>query len=124
MLPLRDVRPLILVLALAPFAASAARAESRFDGRWSVSAVTESGSCRGPHHYPIAIRGGTVGDAGGNNVRVSGRAGSDGRITGTIRRGLATVSVDGRLRGARGTGRWRLAGLPSCSGRWTARRTG
>ncbi|WP_245239642.1 hypothetical protein [Methylobacterium variabile] len=73
---------------------------------------------------PIVIRGGTVDDAGGNGVDASGRAAADGRITGTIRSGLASVDVTGRLRGASGSGRWSLAGLSPCSGRWTARRTG
>ncbi|RVU17199.1 hypothetical protein [Methylobacterium oryzihabitans] len=109
---------LLLVLA-AP-----ARATTRFDGAWSVVATTESGRCTGPYRYPIVIRGGIVDDAGGNDVDASGQAAADGRITGRIRQGLASVSVSGRLRGAAGSGRWTLSGLGGCSGRWTARRTG
>ncbi|BCM85528.1 hypothetical protein NS228_02320 [Methylobacterium indicum] len=104
--------------------ASAAPSANRFDGAWSVVATAETGTCTGPYRYPIVIRDGVVDDAGGNGVDASGRAGADGRITGTIRSGLASVSVTGRLRGAAGQGRWSLAGISPCAGRWTARRTG
>ncbi|MEG9529648.1 MAG: hypothetical protein MIL41_28395 [Hyphomicrobiales bacterium] len=110
-----------LILGLA---SGAAHASNRFDGAWSVVAMTESGTCTGPYRYPIVIRDGQVDEAGGNGVDASGHAGEDGRITGTIRRGLANVAVSGRLSGAAGRGRWTLSGLGSCSGRWTARRTG
>ncbi|MGH1587629.1 hypothetical protein ACRBEV_03825 [Methylobacterium phyllosphaerae] len=112
---------LFLTLSGAPTDASAA---NRFDGAWSVVATAESGSCTGPYRYPIVIRDGTVDDGGGNGIDASGRAGEDGRITSTIRKGLASVSVSGRLRGSGGIGRWTLSGLGACSGRWTARRTG
>lgn len=121
-LRLAALPPLLLsVLAAGP---ATARAAGGFDGPWSVVATTESGTCTGPYRYPIVIRGGSVDDAGGSGVDASGRAHPDGRITGTIRHGLASVSVTGRLRGASGSGRWTLGGLASCSGRWTARRTG
>jgi hypothetical protein len=112
---------LILGLASVPGAADAA---NRFDGAWSVVATAESGTCTGPYRYPIVIRDGLVDDAGDNGVDASGRAAEDGRITGTIRRGLANVTVSGRLNGQAGRGRWTLSGLGACSGRWTARRAG
>ncbi|WP_245524535.1 hypothetical protein [Methylobacterium nonmethylotrophicum] len=112
-----------LCLALAG-PALAAPAASRFDGSWSVVATAETGTCTGPYRYPIVIRDGLVDDAGGNDVDASGRAAADGRITGTIRSGLASVSVTGRLRGSAGSGRWSLAGISPCAGRWTARRNG
>jgi hypothetical protein len=115
------VPAVLLGLGLAPAAAQTA---NRFDGAWSVVATADSGSCAGPYRYPIVIRDGNVDDAGANGVDTSGRATTDGRITGTIRQGLANVSVSGRLRGTGGSGRWTLSGLTSCSGRWTARRSG
>ena len=114
--------PALLLAPAGP--ASAAPSAGRFDGAWSVVATAETGNCTGPYRYPIVIRDGVVDDAGGNGVDASGRAGADGRITGTIRSGLASVSVSGRLRGTAGSGRWSLAGISPCSGRWTARRTG
>lgn len=112
---------LLLALASTPRAASPT---NRFDGACSVVATAETGTCTGPYRYPIVIRGGNVDDAGGNGIEASGRTGSDGQIVGTIRKGLASVTVSGRLRGSGGNGRWSLSGLGACSGRWTARRTG
>lgn len=112
-----------LTLALVGTAGAQSKA-NRFDGAWSVVAKTENGSCTGPYRYPIVIQGGVVDDAGGNGVDASGRAGPDGRIVGTIRKGLGSVAVSGQLRGSTGNGRWTLTGLGSCSGSWTARRTG
>ncbi len=116
--------PAILLVVLASVPAHAAPPAHPFDGAWSVTATSESGSCRGPYRYPIVIRGGSVDDAGNNAVDASGQAGRDGRIAGTIRQGLANVSVKGRLSGSTGAGRWTLTGLAACSGRGTARRTG
>lgn len=117
-------------VALAPLAfltlvsvAPAAPTANRFDGDWSVTATGETGDCPGPYNYAIVIRDGIVDDAGQAGVDASGRTGADGAITGTIRKGLASVAVSGRLRGKGGGGRWTLTGLGSCSGRWTARRS-
>ena len=107
--------PAVLIgLAAAPGRADAA---SRFDGAWSVVATADSGTYTGPYRYPIVIRDGTVDDAGGQGIDASGRAAPDGRISGTIRQGLANVAVSGRLRGTAGSGRWTLSGLTACSGR-------
>lgn len=101
-----------------------ANAAGHFDGSWSVEATGSEGSCTGPYRYPIVIRDGKVDDAGSNDVDASGRAQPDGDISGTIRRGLAVVAVSGRLEGSSGSGQWTLTGLGSCSGRWTAHKTG
>ncbi|AWN45170.1 hypothetical protein DK419_01530 [Methylobacterium terrae] len=126
--PRRPVPAPALFLALAGSIlvapASAAPAANRFDGAWSVVATAETGNCTGPYRYPIVIRDGIVDEAGGSGVDASGRAAADGRISGTIRSGLASVAVTGRLRGAAGSGRWTLSGLSPCTGRWTARRSG
>lgn len=112
-----------LATVLSVVGVSAAQAATRFDGNWSVTATVDDGSCTGPYRYPIVIRDGVVDDAGGSGVDVSGRAGSDGRIVGTIRSGLANVAVEGLLRALDGSGLWTLTGPVSCSGRWTSRRT-
>jgi len=113
----------LLILALVSLPALPALA-GPFDGAWSVQAVAETGRCSGPYRYPIAIRNGVLKDTGSHGVDASGRAAADGRINGTIRTGLARIAVTGRLRGTRGAGQWTLGGLASCSGRWTAQRTG
>lgn len=119
----RDALLAPLALLALTSVAAAAPAANRFDGNWSVVATSDDESCTGPYRYAIVIRDGNVDDAGDNGVDASGRAGSDGRINGTIRKGLASVAVSGQLKGSGGGGRWTLSGLGSCSGRWTARRT-
>lgn len=122
-LQLTALAPLVFIVSSA-LPAEAAQAENRFDGSWSVEATGSEGACPGPYRYPIVIRNGQVDDAGGNNVDASGRAEADGDINGTIRQGLAVVSVSGRLAGSAGSGQWTLSGLGSCTGKWTARRVG
>lgn len=110
-------------LALAATAASAAPAE--FSGRWSVRMVTDSGVCDASYNYVIAIEDGRVryipqdSDA---PPSVSGTVSGDGAVNLDIRKSVARVSATGQLKGAAGSGSWRLPGL--CSGRWTAARRG
>jgi hypothetical protein len=123
MILVRTAAVLSLVAPALVGSASAAPTVSRFNGNWAVTATGETGDCAGPYQYAIVIRDGVVDDAGGNGVDASGQARADGTITGTIRKGLASVAVSGRLRGSGGGGRWMLTGLGSCAGRWTARRS-
>ncbi len=88
--------------------APAAPTANRFDGAWSVVATAETGSCTGPYRYPIVIRNGIVDEAGNHGVDASGQAMADGRITGTIRSGLASVALTGTLRGCAGS--WAVRG--------------
>ena len=123
MILIRTAAILSLVAPALVGSASAAPTVKRFNGNWSVTATGETGDCTGPYQYAIAIRDGVVDDAGNTGVDASGQAQADGTITGTIRKGLASVAVSGRLRGSGGGGRWTLTGLGSCGGRWTARRS-
>lgn len=110
--------------ALAAGAASAAPGD--FGGRWSVRMVTDSGVCDASYNYVIAIEdGGRVryipqdGDA---PPSVSGNVAPNGSVNLDIRKSVARVSATGQLKGAAGSGSWRLPGL--CSGRWTAAKRG
>lgn len=118
---LAALTPLLLI---ATGAAEAAPGADRFDGSWSVIAKGNGTSCTGPYNYPIVIRNGQVDDAGDNDVDATGRATPDGGISGTIRQGLSTITVSGRLKGKTGSGQWSLSGITTCNGRWTARRVG
>jgi hypothetical protein len=113
-----------LALAIACATPVSVVAQGKFDGRWSVSATVDDGGCTGPYRYPIAIRGGIVDDASGSEADASGRVRNNGRLVGSIKSGLASIAVEGRLRSSDGSGRWDLAGPISCSGRWTARKSG
>ncbi|TXN81119.1 hypothetical protein [Methylobacterium sp. WL8] len=113
-----------LLLSIACAAPVPVEARTGFDGRWSVSATVDDGGCTGPYRYPIVVRDGIVDDASGSGADASGRVGKGGRLVGSIRSGLASIAVEGRLRTSAGSGRWNMAGPISCSGRWTASRSG
>lgn len=111
---------LAMALAIASATPVPVVAQARFDGRWTVSATVDDGGCTGPYRYPIVVRDGVVDDASGSAADASGRVADDGRIVGSIRSGLASIAVEGRLQASTGSGRWTLTGPISCSGRWTS----
>lgn len=113
-----------LALTFACTVPAPAVAQVGFDGQWSVSATVDEGGCTGPYRYPIVIRDGIVDDTSGSGADASGRVADDGRLVGSIRSGLASIAVEGRLRSSAGSGRWSLAGPVSCRGRWTASKAG
>ncbi|GJD75977.1 hypothetical protein [Methylobacterium goesingense] len=115
---------IVLALAVASSPLGPAHAGTAFDGDWSVAATVDNGSCTGPYRYPIVIRDGAVDEASGSAADASGRVAKNGRIVGSIRRGLANIAVEGRLRTSAGTGRWTQTGPIACAGRWTAKRSG
>lgn len=118
--------PKIAALALAIGCAMPvpATAQVGFGGQWSVSATVDEGGCIGPYRYPIVVRDGVVDDASGSGADAFGRVADDGTLIGSIRSGLASIAVEGRLRSSTGSGRWNLGGPVACSGRWTANKRG
>jgi hypothetical protein len=109
--------------ALATFAALApgkARAAMPFDGNWTVSIVTQSGSCDRALSFPVSIVDGRLDGANGALLgTVNAKGGVSVMLGGGDRRG----SASGRLIGNSGSGRWSgNATGASCSGRWSAQR--
>jgi hypothetical protein len=107
----------------AVFAAPAAYA-APFDGPWSVTVVTRSGTCEGSYRYGVLVSGGRVSYLGGGGVAVSGRVTSSGAVSVSVAASGNRAHGTGRL-SARGTGggTWRGSG-PSgaCAGVWSASR--
>jgi type 1 fimbria pilin len=105
-----------ILAAAAALTAAPATARTAYDGLWTVTVVTKSGSCEPQTHSTLTVTDGKV-----------SAAGSD--ITGSIgREGLVHVSINGasangHLSGNAGSGKWNgaSAGIP-CSGRWEASR--
>jgi hypothetical protein len=93
-----------------------ALAQSPYDGVWSVTVVTKSGSCDPQTRSTLMISDGKVSASGAD-------------VTGSIgREGLVRVSIggayaNGHLNGNAGSGKWNgaSAGIP-CSGHWEAAR--
>jgi hypothetical protein len=93
-----------------------ASAETPYDGLWSVTVVTKTGSCEATAHYPLTITNGRVSAPGAD---VSGTIGREG----LVRVSLGGAYANGQLSGKSGSGKWNGAsgGIP-CSGRWEASR--
>lgn len=117
---------LALAAAATVFAAPSAGA-GRFDGTWSMTAVTTKGHC-GVIPIGMGIKGGRIYSTGGSFAFYAISLG--GRVSGS---GGATIKAIAGPRVARGTGRFTHAAArgtwngkgPSglCSGYWTATRS-
>ncbi len=98
---------------------TAAPAQSRYDGAWSVTIITDAGDCDRAYRYGLQIQGGRVFYDGGGVGRVS----SNGQVTVTIQQGSGVATGSGRLSGNSGGGRWRGESPQGrCSGHWQAQR--
>jgi hypothetical protein len=107
-------------LAVASFASNPARAAS-FDGPWSVTIITQSGSCDAAYNFPLEVQGGRIISTG--SAALSGRVGGGGVVSVSIRNGESGGQASGRLAGNSGSGRWSgVIGGGRCSGRWEASR--
>jgi hypothetical protein len=107
-------------LAVATFAPGKARAAMPFDGSWTVSIMTQSGSCNPTYTFPVSIVDGRLDGANGALLgTVNARGSVSVMLGGSDRRGSAT----GRLTAKSGSGRWSGSATgAACSGRWTATR--
>ena len=115
---LNRIRNALLVSAFTAagaLAAAPASAESSYDGLWSVTVVTKSGSCEPTTSSTLTVSDGKV-SAGG------APAGSVGR-EGLVRVSINGAYANGQLNAKTGSGKWNgaSAGVP-CSGRWEASR--
>jgi type 1 fimbria pilin len=103
-------------LTAAALAAAPALAQTPYDGLWSVTIVTKTGTCEPSASSTMTVTDGKVSAAGED-------------VTGSIgREGLVRVSIhgayaNGQLSGNAGSGKWNgaSAGIP-CSGHWEASR--
>ena len=101
---------------LAAAATVPALAQTPYDGLWSVTIVTSSGSCEPTASSTLTVSDGRISGAGAN---VSGSIGNGGLVKVSINGAYA----NGQLSGNAGSGKWNgaSAGIP-CSGRWEASR--
>ena len=106
----------------AAFVSGEAEAQTRrFDGYWTVQAVTERGTCDRVFNWPVIISYGRVRYGGAEPVAISGGIAGNGAVSGALAYGQVRANMRGRLSGYAGGGSW-IAGV--CAGRWYARRTG
>jgi hypothetical protein len=107
---------LVLFASVLTGAISPVLAQSPYDGLWTVTIVTNSGSCEPSASSTLTVTDGKISAAGAD-------------VTGSVgREGLVKVSINGayangQITGNTGSGKWNgaSAGIP-CSGRWQASR--
>jgi hypothetical protein len=111
----RRALPVLLVLSAMTLFAAPAIAQTDYDGAWSVTVITKTGSCQQTTSYPLIVTDGNVSGA----ADLSGSVGRNGMVRASLRGAHAS----GQLSGHAGSGRWNSAsaGMP-CSGRWMATR--
>jgi hypothetical protein len=113
-------RASILAVAVAASTASVASARTVYDGRWSLSIVTQRGACDS-YKFPVEINNGHVSFPGLN--KASGRVAANGAVRVFVSAGGKSASGSGRLSPGAGSGRWSgRSGSDRCSGIWTAQR--
>jgi hypothetical protein len=113
----------ISVLALAVTASSVGPAAARtlYDGRWSLTIMTERGPCDPTYNFPVEVNNGIVTFPG--LVRAGGRVSSKGRVRVSVAVGDRYASGAGRVNRTAGGGRWfGRSGDDRCSGSWRAYR--
>lgn len=113
---LNRIATVFFVLAVAAAAAAPAMAQTPYDGLWSVTIVTKTGSCEPSARSTLTVADGKISAAGAD---VSGSIGREG----IVRVSINGAYANGQLSGNAGSGKWNgaSAGIP-CSGRWEASR--
>src|ERR1700688_259746 len=103
-------------LTAAILAGTPAMAQTPYDGLWSVTVVTKSGTCEPQTRSTLTITDGKVSAAGAD---VTGSIGREG----VVKVSIGGAYANGQLSGNSGSGKWNgaSAGIP-CSGRGEASR--
>jgi hypothetical protein len=109
----------MLIAASASLASTSTFAMPRYDGLWSVTIITEKGTCDRGYRYPIQISNGMLVNAGSAGFNISGKVATTGAVTVTVAAGGKSATGTGHLAGDAGEGSWSGG---SCSGSWTAER--
>jgi hypothetical protein len=110
----------IFTFAITASTVGVAAAATPYDGRWSLSIVTERGACDA-YNFPVDINNGNVSFPGLN--KASGRVTRGGGVRVFVSAMGKSASGSGRLSLGSGRGRWTgRSGEARCSGSWTAQR--
>jgi hypothetical protein len=101
-----------------------ARANTSFDGAWSVQITMDRGNnCDPINSLAVVIRDGALQYTGDSAVSIQGQVVSGGQIRVRLSNGNKSANGSGRLSASSGNGTWHGTGLASsCAGRWSAER--
>jgi hypothetical protein len=113
-------RASMLALIITAATAEITAARTPYDGSWSLSIVTQRGTCN-TYNFPVQIANGRVSVPG--LVRARGRVSANGGVHVNVAVGDKSAVGSGRLSPGSGNGRWSgRSGSERCSGTWTAHR--
>ena len=111
-----------LTAAAAAPVARAAPSVAQFDGNWSVSIVTDSGSCDRGYRYALHIANGRI-YYDNPSFNINGQVNARGQVSVTVSAGGQSASGTGRLSRDYGEGTWiGRSASDQCSGHWEAER--
>jgi hypothetical protein len=100
----------------------AAPSVTQFNGTWSVSIVTDSGSCDRGYRYALRIADGRI-YYDNPSFSVNGQVNARGQVSVTVSAGGQSASGTGRLSRDYGEGTWiGRSASDQCSGHWEAER--
>jgi hypothetical protein len=103
-------------------APAASASVAQFDGNWSVSIVTDSGSCDRGYRYALRITDGRI-YYDNPSFSVNGQVNARGQVSVTVSAGGQSASGIGRLSRDYGQGTWiGRSAADQCSGHWEAER--
>ena len=95
---------------------------AQFDGNWSVSIVTNSGSCDRGYRYALHIANGRI-YYDNPEPNINGQVNARGQVSVTVSAGGQSASGTGRLSRDYGEGTWiGRSASDQCSGHWEAER--
>jgi len=111
-----------IALLTLPLLAGSATARTPFDGRWSVSVITNAGTCDRGYRYRLNIENGQI-SYDDPAVQVSGRVTPRGQVQVMVRAGGQQAVGIGRMSPQYGEGSWSgQSASGQCSGVWQAER--
>jgi hypothetical protein len=112
----------LISLTLPLLTGSAALARTPFDGRWSVSIITNAGACDRGYRYRLNIENGQI-SYDDPAVQLSGQVTPRGQVQVMLRAGGQQAVGTGRLSRDYGEGQWSgRSAAGQCSGVWQAQR--
>jgi hypothetical protein len=114
-----------LAVASTLSASASVAAGTPFDGSWSVSIITEQGTCDRAYRYRVKIQDGSVSydEPNGPAISFTGEVTPKGAVSVSLIFGDKQAAATGRLSRNTGSGRWSgKADAQNCSGRWEAQR--
>ena len=101
--------------------AVAAKAQTPFDGQWSVEIVANTSACALAYAVPIQVENGSISYGGGFGAVADGRVTNDGALRVQLIASDVVVKATGALADRKGLGQWSSATL-KCEGTWTAQK--